>query len=77
MGASQIGKNLDSPHPLTPSLKDERRGTRIMSPLSHLWATVYTQMIRLPKSPRKPHPVLADIPLLTKERDRFCVAEPG
>jgi hypothetical protein len=35
---------------------------------------VYTQVIRLPKNPAKPHPVLADIPLLTKERDRFCVA---
>jgi hypothetical protein len=40
-------------------------------------ATVYRQVIQLPKSPPKPHPVLADIPLLTKERDRFCVAEPG
>jgi hypothetical protein len=30
-------KNLDSPHPLTPSPKDERRGTRIMSPLSQRW----------------------------------------
>jgi hypothetical protein len=44
-------KNLDSPHPLTPSPKDGRGelelslpspifgrgGTRIMSPLSHLW----------------------------------------
>jgi hypothetical protein len=29
-------KNLDSPHPLTPSPKNGRRGTRIMSPLSHL-----------------------------------------
>jgi hypothetical protein len=28
-------KNLDSPHPLTPSPKDGRRGTGIMSPLSH------------------------------------------
>jgi hypothetical protein len=27
-------KNLDSPHPLTPSPIFERRGTRIMSPLS-------------------------------------------
>jgi hypothetical protein len=27
-------KNLDSPHPLTPSPKDGRRGTRIMSPFS-------------------------------------------
>jgi hypothetical protein len=35
-GASQMCKNLDSPHPLTPSPKDGRRGTRIMSPLSHL-----------------------------------------
>jgi hypothetical protein len=26
-------KNLDSPHPLTPSPNDGRRGTRIMSPL--------------------------------------------
>jgi hypothetical protein len=30
-------QNLDSPHPLTPSPKDGRRGTRIMSPLSHVW----------------------------------------
>jgi hypothetical protein len=30
-------KNLDSPHPLTPSPKHGRRGTRIMSPLSHVW----------------------------------------
>ncbi len=30
-------KNLDSPHPLTPSPKDGRRGTRIMSPLSQNW----------------------------------------
>jgi hypothetical protein len=27
-------KNLDSPHPLTPSPMFGRRGTRIMSPLS-------------------------------------------
>jgi hypothetical protein len=32
-GASQMCKNLDSPHPLTPSPKHGRRGTRIMSPL--------------------------------------------
>jgi hypothetical protein len=36
-GASQMCKNLDSPHPLTPSPKDGIRGTRIMSPLSHIW----------------------------------------
>jgi hypothetical protein len=35
-------KNLDSPHPLTPSPKDGRRGTRIMSPLSFLGYGVYT-----------------------------------
>ena len=29
-------KNLDSPHPLTPSPIFGIRGTRIMSPLSHL-----------------------------------------
>jgi hypothetical protein len=29
----KCAKNLDSPHPLTPSPKHERRGTRIMSPL--------------------------------------------
>jgi hypothetical protein len=36
-GASQMCHSLDSPHPLTPSPKNGRRRTRIMSPLSHLW----------------------------------------
>jgi hypothetical protein len=34
VGASQMCKNLDSPHPLTPSPMFGRRGTRILSPLS-------------------------------------------
>jgi len=36
-GASQMFKNLDSPHPLTPSPMFGRRGTRVISPLSHVW----------------------------------------
>jgi hypothetical protein len=35
-GASQMCHSLDSPHPLTPSPKNGRRRTRIMSPLSHV-----------------------------------------
>jgi hypothetical protein len=35
-GASQMCHSLDSPHPLTPSPIFGRRGTRIMSPLSHM-----------------------------------------
>jgi hypothetical protein len=35
-GAFQMCKNLDTPHSLTPSPKNGRRGTRIMSPLSYM-----------------------------------------
>jgi hypothetical protein len=35
-GVFQMCKNLDSPHPLTPSPIFGRRGTRIMPPLSHM-----------------------------------------
>ncbi len=41
-------KNLDSPHPLTPSPKDGRRGTRVMSPLSHVCYGVHTSLLTLP-----------------------------
>ncbi len=41
-------------------------------------ATVYTQVIELPKTPSlrdatltEPHPALSGIPLLSKERERF------
>jgi len=34
-------------------------------------AHVYTPVIKLPTIPGKPHPVLPDIPLLIKERERF------
>jgi hypothetical protein len=37
-------KNLDSPHPLTPSPKDGRRGTRI-SPLSQRCYGLHTSRI--------------------------------
>jgi hypothetical protein len=35
---------LDSPHPLTPSPTTGRRGIGNISPLAHVWATVYTQV---------------------------------
>ncbi|OYE01514.1 hypothetical protein CDG79_29065 [Nostoc sp. 'Peltigera membranacea cyanobiont' 232] len=35
------------------------------------------QVIELPKTKEKPHPVLSLIPLLNKERDRFCTAKSG
>ncbi|MEH2293521.1 hypothetical protein [Nostoc sp.] len=39
--------------------------------------TVYTQVIRLPKSPLKSQRVLSLIPLLNKERDRLYVVKSG
>ncbi len=39
--------------------------------VAELYFLRYTQVMKLPTGSGKPHPVLTDIPLLNKERERF------